>query len=280
MAVTEVYNGRVEERDENGVTTSIAYTGTKTDCETYGRGRTIGATYAGLGVFAGYTVEQEGGSIWRVTMKYKNANGNSASGSAVTAPNYTFGEFSASMDGTMMSTPLEIHKNASGNYDYKWNWNHYLIGRKAKNGGTTPAIPAWWSTLGANASTGELGLIPSADQATYQWIENGIVPQEPDYEWEVLKPPTMPGYQSYDRALYTQTESVRFRSYLLACNEVSAKLNKIGTPTYNNYGTGFQAGKWKCDRATIQWTGEYWLATLTWTYSPDGWNSTLYQTIS
>lgn len=278
--VTEIYNGRTWERDTNGINTSITYSGTKTDCEGWANSQTIGATYSGLGRLASVEVSQFAGSIYHVTAKYQNAGGTSGSSPAsVTPPDYAFGAYSASMDGQMMSTPLEIHKNASGQYDYKWNWNNYLIGKKAV-GASDPAVPAWWSTLGANATTGELALIPSADQAVYQWIENGVVPQEEGYEWVVLKPPTMAGYQSYDRALFTQTESVRFRTYLAACEAVSAKLNKTGTPTYNNYGSYFQAGKWKCDRAQISWTGEYWLATLTWTYSPDGWNSTLYQAIS
>ena len=274
--VTEIYNGRTTERDIDGITTTVTYSGTKADCEGYASTLTIGASYSGLGVLKSYTITQYGGAIYNIAVKYQNANGQSGT-TPVTPPDYAFGQKSGSLDGTMLSTPLEIHKNASGNYDYKWNWNHFLIGRKAKVGGTTPAVPAWWSTLGADSSTGELGLIPSADQETYQWIENGVVPQETDYIWEVLKPPTMPGYQSYDRALYTWTESARYRDLPTALSLVSSQVNKRGTPSYLPSGTPFVAGNWKCDRATVEYTGEFWKATLTWTYSPDGWNSTLYQ---
>ena len=279
MAVTALYQGKTVERNTNGITTTETYSGSKTDCETWANGKTIGATYTGLGRLESISISQYSGSIYTVTAKYQNANGTSAGGSSVTPPDYAFGQYSASMDGSMISTPLEIHKNASGQYDYLSNWNHFLIA-KYPVGGTVPTTPAWWSTLGADSTTGEISPIPAADQTTYQWSENGSLPVEDGYVWIVLENPTMPGYQCYDRALFTQTESIRFKSYLAACNAVSSKLNKIGTPTYNNYGSYFQANKWKCDRATIQWTGEYWLATLTWTYSPDGWNTTLYQTIS
>lgn len=284
--VTEIYNGRTWERDTNGITTTVTYSGTKADCEGWANAQTIGVSYSGLGRLDSVQVSQFGGAIYHVTAKYLNANGSSGGGSSpsVTPPAVAFGEYSATMDGTMLSTPLEIHKNASGNYDYKWNWNNYLYAKCPKppagQSPTVPDTPDWWSTLGANASTGELATIPIEDQETFMWSESSVPPLEENYVWVTMKTPTMAGYQSYDRALFTQTESVRFRSYLLACQAVSSKLNKIGTPSYNNYGTYFQANHWKCDRAQIQWSGEYWIATLTWTYSPDGWNSTLYQTIS
>lgn len=279
MPLQELYSGREVERDINGINTTVTYYGSKAECEAWASSQTIGATYTGLGILSSITISQGGGSIYHVTARYQNANGTSGGSSSVTPPNYTFGQYSATMDGQMLSTPLEIHKNASGQFDYKSCWNHYLIAKYA-DGANPPQTPDWWSTLGANATTGVISPIPVADQDVYQWSDGGTVPQETGYKWIVLENPVMAGIQSYDRALFTQTESVRFRSYLEACNAVALKLNKIGTPTYNNYGPYFHSNKWKCDRAQIQWTGEYWLATLTWTYSPDGWNSTLYQTIS
>lgn len=279
MAVTALYNGTTKERDVDGVTTIQTFTGTYTDCITYGSSYTVGSTYTTLGVFRGYTVSQYGGDIWQVQLKFQNANGTSgAGGTEVVPPNYGYGQYSATIDCSMMSTPLEIHKNASGQFDYKSCWNHYLLG-KFPTGGTAPGIPTWWDTLGADASTGAISPIPTSAQATYQWAEYGTVPQEEGCEWVVLKSPTMAGYQSYDRCLYTLTESARYRTYALATAAIAGKANKTGTPM-NNPGSPFVDGNWKCDRAQVQWSGEYWLATLTWTYSPDGWNSTLYQAIS
>ena len=275
MALTELYNSRTTERNINGIDTTVTYYGTKAECDAWAAAQVIGATYAGLGKLATVTVSQGGGSIFHVTAKYQNANGSSGStGSEVVAPDYTFGEFSATMDCQMMSTPLEIHKNKLGQYDYKSNWNHYLLAKKAI-GGSTPQTPGWWSTLGANASTGLISPIPTADQSTFQWSDSGFPPQEDGYEWLVLENPTMPGYQSYDRALYTQTESARFRTRAEAVAAIASYANTVGTPI-NNPGSPFVSGRWKCDRAQVEWTNEYWRATLTWTYSPDGWNATLY----
>lgn len=279
--VTEIYNGRTWERDTNGISTTIIYAGDKANCEGFANAQTIGTTAAGLGKLSNVSVAQAEGAIYNVTLRYQNANGASgSSASSVTPPNYDYGVYSASMDGSMLSTPLEIHKDASGQFDYLCNWNHYLLGKAAKPAGggtpTAPSTPAWWATLGANATTGEIGTIPDADQETYQWAESGSLPIEEGYVWFVVENPTMAGYQSYDRALFTQTESARFRNYRAATESIAQKLNHTGTPTYNNYASFFHDGYWKCDRATVTWTGDYWLATLTWTYSPDGWNSTLY----
>ena len=277
MAVTALYNGKTEERDVDGITSIRTYSGTYAECTAYGQSYQIGANYP-LGTYQGYNVSQIGGGIWQVEMRFKNANGTSSTTYPVEAPDYTFGEYSATIDCSMMSTPLEIHKNAAGQFDYKCCWNQYLIGKYAK-GGTAPQAPQWWDSLGADASTGVIAPIPQADQQTYQWADYGTLPIEDGYEFVVLKTPTMAGYQSYDRCLYTLTESARYRTYALAVTAIAGKANKTGTPT-NNPGSPFVNGNWKCDRAQVEWTGEFWRATLTWTYSPDGWNSTLYQAIS
>lgn len=275
MPLQELYSGREVERDVNGINTTVTYYGSKAECDAWAAAQVIGASYAGLGKLATVTVSQGGGSIYHVTARYQNANGTSgSSGSEVVAPDYSFGEFSASMDCQMLSTPLEIHKNASGQFDYKSCWNHFLLA-KYPVGGTAPQTPDWWSTLGANASTGLISPIPVADQDVYQWSEGGTLPQETGYKWIVLENPVMAGIQSYDRALYTQTESARFRTRAEAVAAIASYANTVGTPI-NNPGSPFVDGRWKCDRAQVEWTGDYWRATLTWTYSEDGWNSTLY----
>ena len=111
--VTEIYNGRTTERDIDGITTTVTYSGTKADCEGYASTLAIGASYSGLGVLKSYTITQYGGAIYNIAVKYQNANGQSGT-TPVTPPDYAFGQKSGSLDGTMLSTPLEIHKNASG----------------------------------------------------------------------------------------------------------------------------------------------------------------------
>lgn len=269
MALTEIYQGRVTERDNSGITTSVTYSGTHSDCQQFMQNNTIGATYAGLGRLVSISISQMGGAIYNVTAKYMNANGASGGGGtdpAVIQPDYSFGEYSATLDGSMLSTPLEQHPS------YRKNWNYYLIGRCHKaNPPVPPSLPDWWSTATA------LTVMPTADQTTYKWVEHeSEAPLEDAYVWVTLAVPQMAGFQNYDRALYTETEGVRCQSYAEAVSVVANKLNKRGTPEYTTGMSGFTSGYWKCDRATISWSGEYWLATLTWTYSPDGWNATLY----
>ena len=61
--VTEIYNGRTTERDIDGITTTVTYSGTKADCEGYASTLTIGGSYSGLGVLKSYQITQSGGAI-------------------------------------------------------------------------------------------------------------------------------------------------------------------------------------------------------------------------
>ena len=264
MALVELYNGRSVDRDTNGISTTITYSGTKAECDTWAAAQTIGATYAGLGKLSTTSVSQLEGAIYSVSARYQNANGDSgASGSEVVPPDYSFGEYSASMNCSMLSTPLEQHPN------YKVCWNYFL----AAADNAYPA-PPWWGT-----ATDPSGLDPTQ----YRWLSSvGELPvgeDENGHTWKIVQKPLLRGVQSYDRALYTQTESARFRKRSDAVSSIAQYANKIGTPI-NNPGSPFVSGKWKCDNATVTWNNEYWLATLTWTYSPDGWSSLLYDAVS
>ena len=261
MALTKIYQGESTEKTTQGIATTISWVGTKAECDAWLSSHAVNATTDANGKLVSATVDQYGGGIYRLTAKYLNANGASGIGYSTTPPDTSYGTYSATLDGSMLSTPLEQHPS------YLKNWNNFLIARY-QVGDSPPSVPAWWSTAGAT------DVIPSADQDTYRWSDNGYLPTEQDYVWTVLKNPTMPGVTSYDVALYTQTESARFRSYSAACASVASMLNHVyASPSVN---PGFSGGNWKCDRATIAWTGDYWLATLTYTYSPLGWNSTLY----
>jgi hypothetical protein len=173
----------------------------------------------------------------------------------------------------MISSPLEQHVNSSFASNYRWCWNHSLAQKFDKNSvpATIPTAPGWWSTLGAE------DLIPIADQANYQWYQSfSELPQDDNHQWVTIKRPTMPGVTSYDEAGYTLTMLERQKTYTAAETVAKAKANKIFTNT--QVGSSFSGGNWKCDRATVAWHGEFWIVTLTFTYSARGWNTTLYDT--
>ena len=80
---------------------------------------------------------------------------------------------------------------------------------------------------------------------------------------------------SFDTAVYTVTETARFRTASAAGAMVAQKLNRIGTPSQT---FGNSNGNWKCEDAEVSWNGKYWLAKLAWTRSgsDDGWDEDLY----
>ena len=269
MALQLLYQGETTEKNAEGTITNIAYSGTKAECDSARNSAVINSTVAGLGRLVNANVDQMEGPIYRVTFKYNSAG--YAEGSSVTAPSTVVGEKSATMNCSMMSTPLEQHPN------YKLNWNHWLAARYKT--GSAPQAPSWWTNQGASY------VIPSADQKTFKVLNsNTELPQSPDlegYTWEIIDTPAMPGVTSYDVACYTQQEKARYRNFADACAAIKARANKTFTSAQivNN---GFTGGNWKGDGASIAWDGEYWIATFTYTFSANasGWNSTLYNAYS
>ena len=270
MALQLLYQGETTEKNAEGTITTISYSGTKAECDEARNSAVINSTVVGLGRLVNAGVDQMEGPIYRVTFKYNSAG--YATGQSVTAPSTVVGEKSATMNCSMISTPLEQHPN------YLMKWNHYLAARY-KSGQSTPTIPAWWATAGVAFT------IPVADQLNFRILDSrGELPSGFDsegYAWVEIDKPLMPGVSSYDVASYTQTEKARYRNFADACAAIAARANKIFTSSQivNN---GFTGGNWKCDGATIEWDNEYWIATTTYTFSANasGWNTTLYSAYS
>ena len=241
MALQLKYQGKNREKTADGTVITITWYGTQNECESMLASAAINSTTAGLGRLVSAGTRPGEGGFWEVYYKYSTAG--YASGSSVTAPSTVVGEKSATMNCSMMSTPL---------------------------------APSWWTNQGASY------VIPSADQKTFKVLNsNTELPQSPDlegYTWEIIDTPAMPGVTSYDVACYTQQEKARYRNYADACAAVKNRANKTFTSAQivNN---GFTGGNWKGDGASIAWDGEYWIATFTYTFSANasGWNSTLYE---
>ena len=266
MALRLKYQGINREKSADGTIITMTWYGTQAECEENLALANINSTAAGLGRLVSAGIRPAEGGFWEVYRKYSTAG--YASGSSVTAPSTVVGEKSATMNCSMMSTPLEQHPN------YKLNWNHWLAARYKT--GSAPSAPSWWTNQGASY------VIPSADQKTFKVLNsNTELPQSPDlegYTWEIIDTPAMPGVTSYDVACYTQQEKARYRNFADACAAVKNRANKTFTSAQivNN---GFTGGNWKGDGASIAWDGEYWIATFTYTFSANasGWNSTLYE---
>ena len=270
MALQIKYQGKTKEKTADGTIYAVTLFGTQAECEAALSSAVINSTNSSLGRLVSVGISPGEGDFWEVTYKYNSAG--YASGSPVTAPSTVVGEKSATMNCSMISTPLEQHSS------YLLCWNHWLAAR-FKSGQSTPVTPAWWATAGAT-------YVPSAsDQQTYRVLNSaGELPTGIDaegYSWVIIENPTMPGVTSYDVACYTQTEKARYRNYADACAAIAARANKIFTSN-QIVDNGFTGGNWKCDGASIAWDGEYWIATLTYTFSANasGWNTTLYSAYS
>jgi len=248
------YQSRVREMTADGETSTVTYYGSREEMETLYRAHY--PNEAGEdGRLKTLRLYQASGDVWEVELRYERHQG----GVSAKAPDTSFGRKSAQLQGGMLNVALEIKSN------YKANWNHYLAA-SPKVGSNT--APAWWAT----ATDTVLDL---AQSAQYRWVKSpGECPVDSDGKWRIIKEKTKKS-ENFDVATYSITESARFGSAAAAGRMVADYLNRIGSPSET---FGITGGDWKCDNATVAWTGKYWLATLTWTRSGDdqGWDRDLY----
>lgn len=256
MSFTQ-YQGREYERANDTRTLKVMYAGTREEMDELGENPPDEGGYN----FVSARISQKSPSLWQCEIQYTAA----ADGITITSPEENeYGKKSCQVHGSMLSIPLESHK------DYRTNWNYYLA---SKPGVTT--VPTWWKTATDPLLTGE-------DAANYAWIKStGEVPTDPKTgkRWNLLKDPQKPGMDHYDFATYSITETARYHTPAQAGEMIRGCLNRIGKPCET---FGLDSGDWKCDACDISWNGRNWIATRTWTLSggEDGWDKEIYQPVS
>ena len=183
-------------------------------------------------------------------------------GDLIDKPKKAWGAKTCTLNGGMLSIPIENHKN------YLAKWNHYLFAKAGENG-EEPSVPDWWETATDTVMT-------AAMRRNYAWgSAYSDAPATEGETWTCIGEPSKPGVNSYDVGTYQITEVARFRSMEAAGKMIQNLLNTICMPAYT---FGITGGDWKCDGASVSYNGKYWLATLTYTRSGDegGWDDDLY----
>ena len=249
------YQSRVREMTSDGETSTVIYYGSQAEMEALFRDHKINEAGED-GRLKNLRLYQASGDIWEIEFRYERYDGTSA-----TAPDTSFGKKSAHLGVAMLSIPLENHPG------YRAHWNHYLFAAP----GTTTA-PLWYLD---RTDT----LLSQEEYQSYRWGKSlADCPRDEAGPWMPVCEPGKPGRETYDVATYTVTESARFGSADQAGRMVANRANKIGTPAED---FGLTGGNWKCDDARVEWTGKYYLATLTWTRSGDaqGWDTDLYDPV-
>lgn len=247
------YQGTKIEKTSSGRTTTVTYFGTKAEMLAKEADSVIGSLSSD-GVLRSVSVSQEEGPIWTCDLTFERP---ADDGDTDNPDDYSYGQKSARLSCGVTSIPLEANRN------YRVCWNYFLAAVEGES------VPPWWAT--AKDCCG-------VDSTRYRWIKSpSDLPTEFRYgkPWILLKQPTMPGVETYDLGTYQITESMKFLKPKQAAAAIVGKLNKIIDPSER---FGIMSGIWKCDSAEVSWTGEYWLATLTYTSSGDsqGWNKLLY----
>ena len=241
------------ERSQNGSVYSIVYYGGRDEIAELQSEHPIGE-FSDFGILVSNAMKPVDG-FHELELKYQ-AN---SDGSGIEPPDTAYGKRSAALSGSVLSLPIEKCVN------YRACWNHYLMAAPNVND-----LPSWW----ASAKT----VVLSSDLSQkYQWCKNiGEAPASGKLRWHVLKDPVKPGVESIDYPTFTMTESARYQSFKAAVDMVGKRMNMIVTPFTS--GVDASGGRtWKCDSASVQYTGKYWLASFSYTLSgPGGWDTDLY----
>lgn len=261
MSLTVKYQSKQQTRGESGSGRSIVYYGTAAELDKLFDESVIGAGSGGEEITNVRRYKGEGGAD-----ELEIAWQNKSVGGWVSGPDARYGQKSAQLTAGRMSMPLERLKG------YRAKWNYFL----ATCDETIDWAPDWWADATNTA-------IEKPWSDYYRWVKSpSDLPYGKDQEgniWTILEKPTKPGVESYDFATCQVVESAKFSSAKSAGKMIVGKMNRIGTPVET---FGLTGGNWKCDAASISWTGKYWLATLTWTLSGDdkGWDLDFYDKVA
>jgi len=250
------FNSRQVEMTDDGIVTTISWTGKPDEIEAFGNEIKVGVPGEN-GTLTSVRVFPESPKIWVCERKFLSDH----SGELIDRPNTVYGKKSAQVNCSMLAMPLEAAKN------YRTKWNHYL----AAAPGTT-AVPSWWETA-------KDAILSQTDSQKYAWIKSlGETPVDKNGRWRILKNPEMPGQDTFDVATYSITEVAKFRSAGAAGRMIANTANKLGRPV-EDFGLTPSGYNWKCDNVSVSYNGRAWFATLTWTRSGNnkGWNMKPYE---
>lgn len=274
MALILQHCSKTVQRDRDTQTTSQTYVGTQAEVDAKIATLQFGVWKQGYGTLESYEKQQKGGILYQVQIKYEisyDSQGNEDTGDELSQVQRS------TLDCSILSLPIE---KAPG---YKTNWSYYLIGL----GESAKTRPSFWATAT------DTFLEPSGeDIKKYRWVKNlSEVPIQPVQEgttkkyWQVVKAngqgscsPQKLGTETWDYSTYTITQVKEFNSRNKAGQAASKNLNKImSKPANGDFSVTPSGCNWKVDSATVQYDGDKWIVTTTYTMSgPGGWERDLY----
>lgn len=256
MAIQKKFQGFQKSINKNDEVFKQTFYGTENQIDSLISSLTIGNEYEGKGFLESYRKTQSNAPhIYELEIEYTISHNSDFSNSK---DGTVTGKKSAQLSVRNIQMPLEASAN------YRTNWNYYLIGRGDVD------TPYWWETA-------DTILIDIADRKNYMWIKSiSELPLQPDeggLYWQILKQPTKPGVEYYDMACFVVTISQKFSSAGRAGTSVRKTINTITAPQED---FNISGGNWKHDESTINYDGNKWIVTSTYTHSPTGWDTDLY----
>lgn len=265
------YKGFTKENSSEGTLTTVIYQGSKELCSRAMDQLIVNSVSKGHGTIESVKMTQDEGPIWNLEVEYAVEAGGISKGTS-------YGPKQSSLTMRMMSLPLE----SKSNYRKHWNNNLYSTKKNAK-------LPEFWASATydddgvANSSVEYPGDGSNPSKIEYfAWAKSlNELPALPNsYIWHQIKEMTKPGVDSFDFPVYEVTESSKHTSQRAAGWAVGRRAGRISSPVNGDFGIVRRfGGNWLCEGGTVSYDGRYWVATCTYTHSPDkkGWDGDLYR---
>lgn len=273
MAVSIKHGSRYVREEISQLETRLTYQGSYAEILAYKEQFTAGASdIAGeMGILNSVTMTQAEGPIWNLELAYNKTI------PEIENPDDEDGAPSEQqLSASVISVPIEAHPN------YRTCWNHFLVGKCEYEGENyTNKVPGFYNTAT------DPYLDPMSEGKNYMWVKNlAEAPVATRYlQWQIVKSgnticrPTKPGVVSFDKALFVIKEIGHHRKKRQAGWAAKQMLNSIvAKPLLGDFNLTAAGYNWKVDNIQIEFSGEFWIASRTYTLSGDnkGWDRDIY----
>lgn len=286
------YKSREYDKSTDSTKTVVTYQGSRELCEEYMSSHSPGSVDPELGSLDSMKMTQDEGPFWNVTVTWliDRQGGTSHASHTGTGPE------TSTLSMNMLGLPLETRPN----YARIWNYNLYSTVKYSKANSTQKGIGGWIKqyAVGFNQDGSPKEAIEQENIYTpnlegepdyytthifFCWAKSYAdcpTLDDPSQTWYKWYGMTKEGIEYYNYPVYTLTERSLHYTRNSAGWIMSKKAGKITRPEYGDFGvTRLLSGDWLCEGGDISYDGRYWIASRTYTHSPDsekGWDKDLY----
>ncbi len=239
------------------------------------------------GTIESVRMTQEDGPIWNIEVSYviDTSGDNSSDSSIGTGTESAAGTSKEAMHSSLNVTMMSVSLESLPHYRKRWNNNLYTTAVLINNTERTLVKEIVASATFEDDKIKGTSFDPiynkptSSNDLRLAWAksESDLPALDTGLKWLPLFYMSMPGVDSIDIPSYELTQYSEHNNKTDAAWAISQKAGCITTPPKGDFGMSkMYGGNWLCLGGTVQNNGKKWIATCTYQWSPDKWDSRIY----